>query len=129
MAALNTDSKKKEVELKANPLAGLLVFRSMVTGVKTVQTDGLPDDLKAAFSEAITTLNRTTEVFDGWPDKPDEVLAYLKERMKEDPRYMENFSAKMNAMGKEMDAMSKKMDEMGKKYGFDNLQTADSPSK
>jgi len=118
MAALNDYSKKQEAEIKGNPLAGLLAFRTMIVGARAVQTDGLPDDLKAAFADCIATLNKASEVFKGWPDKPDDVLNYVRQQIALDPKYMDTFSAKMNAMSKDMDAMSQKMDEMGKKYGF-----------
>jgi len=126
MAALNTYSRKKGVELKANPLAGMLIFRSLLVEAKAVQTDALPDDLKAAFSDAIITMTKAVEIFEGWPDQPDDAIKYLRERVAEDPQYMETFSAKMNAVGKQMATMSKRLDEMGNKYGFENLQTGDS---
>ena len=118
MASLNAYSKKRETELKGNPLAGLLAFRTMIAGAKAVQTDGLPDDLKATYADCIVILNKASEVFTGWPDKPEEVVNYLRQQMAQDPKYMEAFSAKMTAMSKDMDVMSRKMDEMGKKYGF-----------
>lgn len=129
MASLDAFAKKKGEELKGNPLGGLLVFRSMIAGVKAVQTDGLPDDLKTAFNDAVTTLTKAAIIFDGWPDKPDEVVGYLRQRMSQDPKFMENFQDRMGAMSKDIDAVSKKMDEMGKKYGFSNIGGGGEPPK
>jgi len=119
MAALNAYSQKKSVELKANPLAGVLMFRTVVAGMKSVQTDGLPEDLKAAFSDAVATFVNASEIFQDWPEKPDAVVSYVRHRATQDSTYMTTFSAKMDAMGKQIDTMSKRMDEMGRKYGFD----------
>jgi hypothetical protein len=58
MAALNAFAQKKSVELKGNPLAGVLMFRTALAGMKAVQTDGLPDDLKATYTDAIATFTK-----------------------------------------------------------------------
>ena len=130
MASLDALTRKKKEEMKGNPLAGLLAFRSTVSSIKTVQIDGLPDDLKTAFTEAVATLTKAGAIFDGWPDKPDEVMGYVRQRMAQDPKFMENFQGQMAATGKEMEAMTKKMDEMGKKYGFSNIGGgAEAPNK
>ncbi|MDR3401877.1 MAG: hypothetical protein P4L99_05195 [Chthoniobacter sp.] len=129
MAALNSFSSRQDAELKAHPtpLGGILMLRTLTVGVRAVQTDGLPEDLKAAYLDLVGVMNKFDDLFTGWPDKPQDAQGYLRRRASEDPNYVNDFTTKLNTLLKQMDPVRVKLDEMSKKYGFDNMNGGAAP--
>ena len=123
MATLEASIKTQEAALKDNPMGGIAMIRNIVTSLKTLKTDGLPADLKDGFSEFITAISKMGDIFKDWPEKPDEMQPYIIKKMGEDPKFMDAFGVKMEALGKEMEPAVAKLDALGKKYGIEGMNT------
>ena len=128
MGALEASIKKQEDALKENPLGGIAMIRSIVTQLKAVKTDALPDDLKSGYMEFVVAISKMAEVIKDWPEKTEDMQAFIIKKMGEDPKYMDAFSVKMTAVEKEMQPAVAKLDALGKKYKIEGLDTI-SPGK
>ena len=121
MTALEASIKKQEAALKGNPMGGIAMLRGIISTLKAVKTDGLPDDLKLGYMEFVVAISKMGEVFKDWPDKPEEMQAFIVKKIGEDPKYMDAFAVKMTALEKEIQPASAKLEAIGKKYGLDRL--------
>ncbi len=121
MEALEAYTKQQEAALKENPMGGIAMIRNMIGKIKAVKTDGLPDDLKAGFGDFVTAISKVGDIFKDWPEKPEEMMAFVQKKAAEDPKFMEAFGEKMAGIEKEMQPAIEKLDALGKKYGLDNL--------
>jgi hypothetical protein len=121
MTALEGFIKEQEAGLKTNPMAGIAMIRNIVGKLKAVKTDGLPADLKDGFTEFITAISKMGDMFVGWPEKAEDMQAFIVKKIGEDPKYMDSFGQKMAALEKDMQPATAKLDALGKKYGLDGL--------
>ena len=121
MTALEAFIKEQEAGLKTNPMAGIAMIRNIIGKLKAVKTDGLPDDLKSGYMEFVVAISKMGEIFKDWPEKAEEMQAFIVKKIGEDPKYMDNFGEKMAALEKDMQPATQKLDELGKKYGLDGL--------
>jgi hypothetical protein len=124
MTGIEAYVKEQEAGLKANPMGGIAMIRNIVGKLQAVKTDGLPADLKQGFTEFVGAISKMGEMFKGWPDKPEEMQAFIVKKIGEDPKYMDAFGEKMAALEKEMQPSVAKLDELGKKYGLDMSKIA-----
>jgi hypothetical protein len=121
MLALEAYTKEQEAAVKANPMGGIAMIRNIVTKLKSVKTDGLPADLKAGYGEFVAIISKMGDLFNGWPEKAEDMQAFIVKKMGEDPKFMDAFGEKMVALEKEMKPAIEKLDGLGKKYGFEGL--------
>ena len=121
MQAIETFSKEEEAKLKDNPMGGIAMIRGIVGKVQAVKTDGLPADLKTTYGDFSRVLGKMGEMFKEWPAKVEDIQAYVEKKAKEDPKFMEDFGSKMEALETEMNPITAKLDELGKKYGLEEL--------
>ncbi|MEO6740848.1 MAG: hypothetical protein ABIP20_11380 [Chthoniobacteraceae bacterium] len=124
MTGLEAFVKEQEAGLKTNPMAGISMIRNIVAKLRAVKTDGLPADLKGGFTEFVTAIAKMDDMFKGWPEKSEEMQAFIVKKIGEDPKYMDAFGAKMAALEKDMQPAVAKLDELGKKYGLDMSKLA-----
>ena len=121
MLAIEAFTKEQEALAKENPMAGISMIRKIVEKLREVKTDGLPTDLKAGFWEFTGVIGKMGDLFKGWPEKAEEMQAFVLKKVGENPKFMEDFGAQMAVIEKEMQPAIKKLDELGKKYGLDDL--------
>jgi len=124
MTGIEAYVKEQEAGLKTNPMAGIAMIRNIVGKLQAVKTDGLPADLKQGFTEFVGAISKMGEMFKGWPDKPEEMQAFIVKKIGEDPKFMDAFGTKMAELEKEMQPPIAKLDELGKKYGLDMSKIA-----
>lgn len=121
MASLEAYTKEQEAALKDNPMAGIAMIRNIVGKLKSVKTAGLPADLAAGYADFVGVISKMGDIFKDWPDKPEEMQAFILKKAGEDPKFMDSFGEKMAGLEKEMAPAVAKLDELGKKYGLDGL--------
>ena len=121
MTALEGYVKEQEAGLKENPMAGIAMIRGIVGKLQAIKTDGLPADLKTGYTEFVAAISKMGEMFKGWPEKAEDMQAFIVKKIGEDPKYMDSFGEKMAALEKEMQPAITKLDELGKKYGLEGL--------
>ena len=124
MTGLEAYVKQQEAGLKDNPMAGISMIRNIVTKLKGIKTDGLPADLKGGYTEFVTAISKMGDLFKGWPEKAEDMQAFIVKKIGEDPKYMDKFGENMAALEKEMQPAVTKLDELGKKYGLDMSKIA-----
>ena len=121
MTALEASIKQQEAGLKENPMAGIAMIRDIVSKLKAIKVDGLPEDLKSGYMEFVVAISKMGDMFKGWPDKAEEMQAFIVKKLGEDPKFMDAFGEKMAALEKEMVPAVAKLDALGKKYGLEGL--------
>ncbi|MCX6980029.1 MAG: hypothetical protein NTV08_04655 [Verrucomicrobia bacterium] len=124
MTGLEAYVKEQEAGLKTNPMAGIAMIRNIVTKLQAIKTDGLPADLQTGYTEFVTAISKMGDMFKGWPEKAEDMQAFIVKKIGEDPKYMDAFGEKMAALEKAMQPAVAKLDELGKKYGLDMTKLA-----
>jgi hypothetical protein len=123
VAALESYTTEQENLAKRDPMAGITMIRGVVAKVQSVKTDGLPADLKEGWKSFAGVMAKMGEVFKGWPEKPEDVQAFILKKGTEDPAYMGNFEKKMTAIESELEPVMEKLEDLSKKYGLDGIGT------
>jgi tetratricopeptide (TPR) repeat protein len=123
-ASLEAYIKTQEAGLKTNPMAGIAMIRGIIGKLQALKTDGLPADLKQGFTEFVVAISKMGELFKGWPEKAEEMQAFIVKKIGEDPKYMDNFGKRMAVLEKDMQPTVTKLDELGRKYGLDTSKLA-----
>ena len=121
IASLEGYIKEQEAGLKTNPMAGIAMIRNIVGKLKAVKTDALPADLKEGFTEFVVAISKMGEVLKDWPEKAEDMQAFIVKKIGEDPKFMDAFGEKMGALEKDLQPATEKLDALGKKYGLDGL--------
>ncbi len=124
MTGLEAYVKEQEAGLKTNPMAGIAMIRGIVGKLKSIKTDGIPADLKTGYMEFVIAISKMGDLFQGWPEKPEEMQPFIVKKIGEDPKFMESFGAKMAGLEKDMQPAIAKLDDLGKKYGLDMSKIA-----
>jgi hypothetical protein len=124
MTGLEAYVKEQEAGLKTNPMAGIAMIRNIVTKLQAIKTDGLPADLQTGYTEFVTAISKMGDMFKSWPEKAEDMQAFIVKKIGEDPKYMDAFGEKMAALEKAMQPAVAKLDELGKKYGLDMTKIA-----
>jgi hypothetical protein len=96
---------------KTDPVQGLAKVGELVAKFKSIKTDGLPADLKAAWGEMTGLMTEFGDVFKGIkidPAKPEDAMKVFAE-----------IGPKMMALEEKGKPVAKKLEELGKKYGLD----------
>ena len=104
--------EEKQKDAGADPVKGTAVVGEIVAKFKSIKTDGLPADLKAAWGEMAGVMTEFGEVFKGLPKvdpaKPEDAMKAFGE-----------IGPKMMAIEEKGKPIAKKLEELGKKYGID----------
>lgn len=109
-----TDKEKAAAE--ADPIASMGKMKEVMARVKAIKTDGLPADLKEAFTTAMGKMSALVDVFKDLPEKKEDQMAWMM-KLGTDPTFQE----KMKTLTEEGDAAFEKLKEIGKKYGIEEL--------
>ncbi len=109
-------SKAGEAESQGNPMGGMGKLKQIMAKVAEIKTDGLPADLKEAFTVAQSKMAGMAEIFKDMPEKQEEMMAWMM-KLGTDPAIKE----KMETLQKEGDAAFEKLKEVGKKYGIEDF--------
>lgn len=104
--------EEKQKEVDANPMSGLALIKEMSAKMSAVKTDGLPADLKTAYTAAVGKISEMAALFKGMPAKPEEMQAWLAGAGA-------GFQAKMEKIGTEIEPLMEKLKEAAKKHGVD----------
>jgi hypothetical protein len=104
----------KEAPDASDPMAGLTKVKTVSAKMDAIKTDGLPADLKEAFTAFRAKFNEMAAVLKGMPEKKEEMLAWAQ-KMMTDPE----LSAKMAKLGQELEPLGQKFTEVAKKHGID----------
>jgi hypothetical protein len=116
VAALKAWSDEKEKTFAGNPMGPLAALGEMTAKCKTIKTDGLPADLKDAWTKNLAALEKMAAVMKDVPANPEEAQKKMA-----DPAFQKDFGARMLPIQQEVMSASAKMDEMAKKYGFESF--------
>ncbi len=119
--SLKTWTESKEKEIATNPMAGMTMINEMGVKMKAVKTSDLPSDLKEAWNDMVAGVDKMTEAMSELPKDPTQMEAFMTKKMQENPKYGQEFQAKMEALGKDMEVRGNKLKEVGKKHGIENL--------
>ena len=103
--------EEKQKTAGGDPAAGIAMIGEIVAKFKGIKTDGLPEDLKAAWADMTGLMTDFGVIFKDVKidaSKPDEATKALGEIM---PKIM--------AIQTKAEPIAKKLEEVGKKYGLD----------
>jgi hypothetical protein len=98
----------------ADPMAGLSKVKVMVAKLEAIKTDGLPADLKDAFTAFRSKFSEMAAALKDMPEKKEDRLAWAQ-KMMTDPE----LGAKMAKLGQELVPLAQKLEEVAKKHGID----------
>ena len=101
-------------EPNADPMAGMAKMKTVMARVNAIKTDGLPADLKEAFTGFRSKLSEMVGLLKDMPEKKEDMLAWAQ-KMAADPA----LGAKMAAIGQEVGVLGEKLSEVAKKHGID----------
>jgi hypothetical protein len=118
---LDAEAKAKQGQLATDPAAGVTMVRTMCKRLRAVRTDGLPADLKSAYTDLVAALGKFEKVFEGFPETGAEFQAFLQQKVTTDPNFLQKFQTDLAAATADVQPKMKKLDETGKKYGIENL--------
>ena len=101
-----------------------LLLKIICTKMQKIKGEGLPADLKEAWTSMTAAYAKMAKVFKGFPDKPSEMTAWIKTNVGTDPaaitKWQEEFQGKFQKIIKDGDDAVKKLNELGTKYGLDS---------
>ena len=95
-------------------MAGMAKMKTVMARVNAIKTDGLPADLKEAFTGFRSKLSEMVGLLKDMPEKKEDMLAWAQ-KMAADPA----LGAKMAAIGQEVGVLGEKLSEVAKKHGID----------
>ncbi len=95
-------------------MAGMAKMKTVMARVNAIKTDGLPADLKEAFTGFRSKLSEMVDLLKDMPEKKEDMLAWAQ-KMAADPA----LGAKMAAIGQEVGVLGEKLSEVAKKHGID----------
>jgi hypothetical protein len=117
MASLAAYVAKQEAS--TDPMAGIATVRGIIGRLQALKTDGLPADLKQGFTEFVVAISKMGALLEDWPEKSEELRAFIANKIGEDPAYLGKLGEKMAAIDKDMEPAVKRLDALGAKYGID----------
>jgi phage-related minor tail protein len=102
-----------------DPMAGIAMMGEITGKFKGIKTDGLPTDLKSAWTDMSGVMSEIADVFKDIKipkaEKPEDAQKLMAEFF---PKMME-IGPKMDAIGKKAEPIMNKLKEVGTKYGID----------
>jgi len=116
VAAMKAWADEREKTFAGNPLAPLQAIGEMVDKSKAINTEGLPADLKDAWTTVLGSFSKVATLAATLPKDPAEVQKKLSE-----PEAQKAFMTQMADIQKEMVPNMAKLKEVALKYGVDSL--------
>jgi hypothetical protein len=113
---IKTWSDDQEKKAKGDPMASMTMMKDLVAKMKSIKTDGLPADLKEAWTTALADFDQVALVTADIPKDLTKISAdpALAQKMGE-------VQKKMMELAPKLMADSKKLEEAAKKYGIEGL--------
>jgi hypothetical protein len=109
--------EEKQKALPSDPAAGMAMMGEIIAKLKAIKTDGLPADLKGAWTEMSDVMTEMGDMFKNMPttkpEKPEDAMKAMGEIM-----------PKMMALQAKVEPVAKKLQEVGTKYGLDMSKVA-----
>lgn len=121
MRAHDIASEEFAAKARTMPGGGLLLIRTVATRVQAIKTDGLPADLRAAFREYADCAQAVSDVFKDWPEKAEDVPAFVRGKLAENPNFLKDGEAKNASAMKALNASIANLDKVGKTHGLVGL--------
>lgn len=103
----------------SDPMGGMAMIGQAAEKMKAVRTDGLPADLKDAYSKFLTAIGKMQDVIKDFPKDQAGFMKFMTEKAQADPEFGTKFQQKMETIGKEVETAGNHLKETGKKYGID----------
>jgi ferritin-like protein len=104
-------------------MAALVPMKAMCAKMQEVKGDGLPAELKDAWTGMSGSFGKMGELFKDFPDKPADMVGYITKTVGTEPaaiqKWQEEFQTKMVKIGQDGDAAVKKFTETAQKFGID----------
>lgn len=116
VAAMKTWADEKEKTFGTDPLAKLHAIGEMVEKIKGINTDGLPADLKDAWTAVLGNFTQVATLAATLPNDPAEVQKKLA-----DPETQKAFGTQMMTIQKDMVPNMAKLKAAADKYGIEGL--------
>ncbi len=108
---------EKQKAVASDPSAGMAMVGEVIARLKAVKTDGLPADLKGAWTEMGAVLTEMGDIFKNIP-KPDPA------KPEDAAKAFGEILPKIMAIQAKVEPVSKKLKEIGTKYGLDMTKVA-----
>lgn len=109
--------EEKQKSVVSDSAAGVALMGEIIAKLKAIKTDGLPADLKGAWSDMGGVMTEMGDIFKNMPpktpEKPEDAMKAMGEIM-----------PKMMALQAKMEPAAKKLQEVGVKYGLDMSKVA-----
>jgi hypothetical protein len=103
------------------PGGGVVLFRTVSARVQNISTAGLPADLEAAFKEYATCAKAVVEVFKDFPEKPPEIVAYMRRKIAENPNFQREEEKRNAPTIVAFGQAIEKVEAAGRKHGIEGL--------
>lgn len=113
-AAEELNALTKEDAANPDPMGKMGKMKAVLAKVKAIKTDGLPADLKDAFTAFRGKLTEMGDLLKDMPEKKEDMLAWAQ-KLGTDPE----LGKKMGAIGGELGQLGEKFAEIAKKHGID----------
>jgi len=121
VAALKTWTDEMDKKIAENPLAGFTAIGDMAAKMKAVKTDELPADLKEPWTGLIAAVDKMVALVAVFPKDPAEIEKFMAKKSSEDPKFMDDFGNKMQAIETETKPILEKLKAASDKYGIEGL--------
>jgi hypothetical protein len=106
-----------------NPLAALVPMKALCNKIQQVKGEGLPAELKTAWTDMSGSFAKMAEIFKDFPDKPSEMEAWIVKTVGTDPvalqKWQTDFQTNLMKVQADGDVAVKKFNEVAPKYGLD----------
>ena len=121
VATLKTWTDEMDKKVSENPLAGFTAIGEMATKLKAIKTDELPADLKEPFAGLVGAVDKMVEVVAIFPKDGSKIEEFMTKKLAENPKFMDEFGAKMEAIETETKPILEKLKAAADKYGIEGL--------
>ena len=121
VVALKAWTDEMDKKIAENPLTGFTAIGDMASKMKAVKTDELPADLKEPWAGLIAAVDKMVVLVSVFPKDPAEIEKFMTKKSSEDPKFMDDFGNKMQAIETETKPILEKLKAAADKYGIEGL--------
>jgi hypothetical protein len=119
LAVLRAEVKAKFPAVQENPPAAMAFTRKIMGKLQAVNTEGLPEDLRAGWEALSAHTRKFSALTKDWPEDASKWQAFIKNKEKAEPEYMERLGEQMLKLSEESGDVMDKLESLGEKYAFD----------
>lgn len=119
LAALRAEVKAKFPAVQENPPAAMAFTRKVMGKVQAVNTEGLPEDLRATWKALSDNVRKFSDLTKDWPEDASKWRAFIKNKEKAEPEYMDRLGEQILKLSEESGEVMNKLEALGEKYAFD----------